>query len=65
MTEVLDLMLALWPLLAIQLGVVVWALVDLIRRKEVKHLPKGVWAILIIINIIGAIAYLIVGRGEA
>jgi len=53
------------PLLIIEIGLLVIALVDLIRREKVKHLPKWVWAVIIIIvNFIGPIAYLIVGREE-
>jgi len=53
------------PLLIIEIGLLVIALVDLIRRENVKHLPKWVWAVIIIVlNFIGPIAYLIVGREE-
>ena len=53
------------PLLIIEIGLLVIALVDLIRREKVKHLPKWVGAVIIIIvNFIGPIAYLIVGREE-
>jgi hypothetical protein len=55
----------LLPLLIIEIGLLVIALVDLIRRENVKHLPKWVWAVIIIVlNFIGPIAYLIVGREE-
>lgn len=62
--DVMELLLAFWPLLLLQLVVVVWALVDLGRRRTVKVLPKVAWAVLIIANILGAIAYLVFGRGE-
>ena len=55
----------LLPLLIIEIGLLVIALVDLIRRENVKHLPKWAWAVIIIVvNFIGPIAYLIVGREE-
>ena len=55
----------LLPLLIIEIGLLIIALVDLIRRENVKHLPKWAWAVIIIIlNFIGPIAYLIVGREE-
>jgi hypothetical protein len=50
----------------IELTLVVIALVDLIRRQEVKYLPKWGWALIILlINLIGPILYLIIGREEA
>jgi hypothetical protein len=53
------------PLLIIELVLLVIALVDLIRRQEVKYLPKWGWALIILlINLIGPILYLIIGREE-
>jgi hypothetical protein len=57
-----------WPLLVpiavLELGLLVWALVDLLRRERTKG-PKWVWALVIIfINLIGPIIYLMVGREE-
>jgi hypothetical protein len=41
------------------------ALVDLVKRKNVRGGNKLVWVLLIIfINIIGPIVYLVGGRGE-
>ena len=54
------------PLVIIELTLVIIALVDLIRRQEVKYLPKWGWALIILlINLIGPILYLIIGREEA
>ena len=53
------------PLVLIQLGLLIFALVDLIRREKVKGGNKVVWALVIVfINIIGPIVYLIFGREE-
>ena len=53
------------PLLIIELVLLVIALVDLIRREEVKYIPKWGWALVILlISMIGPIAYLILGREE-
>ena len=53
------------PLVVIELTLLVIALVDLIRRGQVRYFPKWVWAVIIILlNFIGPIAYLIVGRDE-
>src|SRR6476659_2076244 len=57
-------LLALVPVLALVLGVVVFALVDLVRRPAVAYLPKPVWALIIafVALPLGAIAYLVAGR---
>jgi hypothetical protein len=53
------------PLLIIELVLLVIALVDLIRRQEVKYLPKWAWALIILLfSLIGPISYLIIGREE-
>jgi hypothetical protein len=63
--EVFDLMKMLWPLLLFQFLLFLWAIIDLVRRREVKALPKWTWAIIIIVvNLFGPIIYLVFGRGE-
>lgn len=53
------------PLVIIQLGLMAFALRDLLKRKRVKGGNKLVWGIVIVIvNIIGPILYLIIGREE-
>lgn len=65
MQEVADLLIVLWPLLVLQLLLFLWAIIDLIRRRRVKALPRWGWALLIIfVNIFGPIIYLVFGRGE-
>ena len=52
------------PVLVLQLGLMIFALVDLIRRERTKG-PKWLWAVIIVcINIIGPVVYLLVGREE-
>ena len=52
------------PVILIQLGLMIAALVDLIRRTQ-THGPKWAWALVIIlINIIGPIIYFVAGRKE-
>ena len=52
------------PIVLLQLGLMVFALVDLIRRARTKG-PKWVWALVIIfVNYIGPIIYLVFGREE-
>ena len=53
------------PLFIIELALLIIALVDLVRREQVKHFPKWTWALIILLlNFIGPIAYLILGREE-
>jgi hypothetical protein len=52
------------PVVLIELGLMVIALVDLIRRSRTRG-PKWVWVLVIVlINFIGPIIYLVAGRLE-
>jgi hypothetical protein len=52
------------PIIILQLGLMIFALVDLARRERTKG-PKWVWALVIIfVNLIGPILYFVVGREE-
>jgi hypothetical protein len=52
------------PILILQIGLMLFALIDLIRRPAANG-PKWLWALIIIlINIIGPIAYFLIGRRE-
>ena len=59
-----ELLPLIWPLIVIQLGLMVFALVDLSRRTTTRG-PKWVWAlVIIVINIIGPIVYFVIGRED-
>lgn len=49
---------------ALNLGLLSWALVDLMKRENVKYLSKAGWIIIIAVIIFGSVIYLLVGRGE-
>lgn len=52
------------PIIFLQLGLMIFALVDLIRRERTKG-PKWAWALVIVlINFIGPVVYLVIGREE-
>ena len=54
---------AFWPLFAFQLGLMIWALVDLSRRENTRLLPRVVWFLVIVLfSMLGPIAYLVWGR---
>jgi len=53
------------PLILIQVGLMVWALVDVTQRKHVKGNNKLLWIlIIVIVSIIGPIVYFILGRQD-
>jgi len=52
------------PLILLQLALMAFALVDLVRRQRTRG-PKWLWAIIIVLGeILGPVIYLLVGREE-
>jgi len=52
------------PVIIIELGLMIIALLDLVKRERTRG-PKWVWALVIIVlNIFGPIAYLLFGRKD-
>jgi hypothetical protein len=52
------------PIALLQLGLMITALVDVIRREKTKG-PKWLWIIVVVlVNLFGPIAYFIFGRDE-
>ena len=67
-SSILDLIMKflplLIPLILIQLGLMITALVDVLKREKTKG-PKWVGIIVVVfVNIIGPIIYFVVGREE-
>jgi len=53
------------PLILIELGLMAFALNDLVRRERVRGGNKWLWGVLIVFfGMIGPIAYLLLGREE-
>jgi len=53
------------PIALLELGLLIWALLDVIRRERVKGGNKVVWILVIVlINLIGPIVYFIFGRED-
>ena len=53
------------PLILVELGLMIFALVDLVRRPKVKGNNKWLWGILVFgIGIIGPLIYFMLGREE-
>jgi drug/metabolite transporter (DMT)-like permease len=54
---------ALLPIIGLAVVFDVYCLADVIRAKSVQRLPKGVWAVVILISAPwGGLAYLFLGR---
>jgi hypothetical protein len=52
------------PIILIQLGLMVVALLDLVRREHTRG-PKWMWAVIIILGeLIGPLAYFLFGRSD-
>ena len=65
MDQILNLLKMIWPLIVLQYALTIWAIIDLVRRPNVRHLPKLAWgAIILLVNFFGPIAYLVLGREE-
>lgn len=68
-TEVLDLITLLLPILIplalIQLGLMVAAIVHILRHKSYRIGNRVIWIIVcLLVNIIGPVLYFAIGRGE-
>jgi hypothetical protein len=52
------------PILLLQLGLMIYCLLDLARREKTRG-PKWMWAIIIVLGeLLGPVIYLLVGRSE-
>lgn len=52
------------PLVLVQLGLMIYCLIDLAKREKTKG-PKWLWAIVVILGeLIGPVIYLLFGRDE-
>lgn len=61
-----NVLLNFWPLLVLQLGLAIMALLDIRKRRKFNHLSRGAWIVIIIVlNIIGPILYFVMGRSDA
>lgn len=47
----------------LQLTLLVWALVDLIRRPQTSALPRWAWVVIVLfVSFLGPVLYLLIGR---
>lgn len=60
---VMEIIKMLFPLIILQVILAAVGLTSLIRSESVRFLPKWAWAVIVVVvNIIGPIIYLIIGR---
>jgi len=60
-----NIILLILPILVIQIGLIVFALVDLSKREKVTGGSKVIWVFVILLfQIFGPLAYFIIGRKE-
>jgi hypothetical protein len=65
--NIIEILKLVWPLILIQVALQVYALYDLfaLKKGKTKNLSKVLWAVIIVAGeILGAAAYLLVGRSE-
>jgi hypothetical protein len=54
------------PIILIELGLMVAALIHVLKRKKAKYMPYGIWiAIIVCFQIVGPVLYFIIGREDA
>jgi len=64
-TELREILPFLIPLVILEFGLMIFALIDLLRRKAVRGGNKIIWAVVIVLfQIFGPIIYLVIGRKE-
>ena len=53
------------PVILLQVGLMIFALIDLSKRKQVKGNNKLLWGIIIVLfQILGPLVYFIIGRED-
>lgn len=58
-------LLIIIALFILNLGLIAWAVTDLMQRERVKYLPKVAWLFIIALIFFGGALYLLVGRDKA
>ena len=58
-------LLVIVALFILNLGLIAWAVTDLLQRERVKYLPKVVWLGIVALIFFGGALYLLVGRDKS
>lgn len=63
--DIVTLLKLIWPLIVVQLGLQIYAIYDLVKRKKTRNLTPLIWGIIIIVGeIAGPAIYFLLGRSE-
>lgn len=62
-SSLVDMLKLIWPIIVLQIGFQIYAIVDLFKHPNVKNLNKWIWLVIIIFGeIFGPILYFTLGR---
>jgi hypothetical protein len=51
------------PVVVLVIGLIGWAVIDIVRAPRVRHLPKAIWVLVVVLCVpVGAVLYLVLGR---
>ncbi|MEI8200420.1 MAG: PLDc N-terminal domain-containing protein [Eubacteriales bacterium] len=64
MEKVMEMLPFLIPIIVIELGLMIAALVHIFTHNTYRHGTRTLWVILSFVQIIGPILYFIIGRGD-
>lgn len=65
MNNISEILKLVWPIIVLQVGLQIYALVHLFRAKKTKNLSVALWAVVIIVGeILGPVAYFLVGKSD-
>lgn len=65
MEQFIELLPIITPILLIQLGLIIFCLIKVLKQTTFKFLNKPVWMMIILfVQLFGPIAYLLLERGE-
>ncbi len=65
MAQFKEILPILLPIILIQLGLMVYALLKVVKQQQFKYLNKPVWVLIVMfLQLFGPIAYLILERGD-
>ena len=60
---ILQILKFVWPIILIQWGLQIYAIIDIARKKKTRNLSVVAWILIVLFGeLIGSIVYLLVGR---
>jgi len=60
---ILQILKFVWPIILIQWGLQIYAIIDIVRKKKTRNLSVVAWILIVLFGeLIGSIVYLLVGR---